>query len=270
MKMTLLQMTQDILSAMDSDEVNSISDTVESMQVANIVRRTYYDILSRTGLPDQHDLFELNPSNDNTKPTLMYRPASCIGIDWVKYQTNVSSDADLRYSVIEYLHPKDFFDRQNNLNVSASNVISFSHTINSDTMLFVCLNDKMPEYYTSFDDNTMVFDSYDSSQDTTLMKNKTMCYGVLFSEFEMEDSYIPDLDPREFSLLYNKAEAKCFAVLKQMTNASSEREERRQWISVQKRKQEVPERTDPLHGLPNYGRRGRGLWTTTRLGRNSW
>lgn len=270
MRMNLLQITQDILSAMDSDEVNSISDTVESMQVANIVRRTYFDILSRTGLPDQHDLFELDPSNDSSKPTLMYRPSTCIGLDWVKYQINTTGEPDLRYAFVNYLHPKDFFDQQNNLNTSQSNVISFSHTINSDTMTFVCKNDKMPEYYTSFDDNTIVFDSYDASQDSTLVKNKTMCYGILFSSFEMVDSYVPDLDPREFSLLYNKAEAKCFAVLKQMTNVSSEREERKQWISIQKRKQEVPERTDPLAYLPDYGRRGRGLYGRTRLGRNSW
>ena len=270
MKSTLLEITQDILSAMDSDEINSISDTVEALQVANIVRRVYYDILSRTGLPDQHDLFELDPSNDNTKPTIMYRPAACVGLDWVKYQTNLTGDTDLKYAEVEYLHPKDFFDHQNSLNVSETNVISFDHTINSDTMTFVCLNDKMPEYYTSFDDYTLVFDSYDSSVDTTLMKNKTMCYGILFSDFEMVDSYIPDLDPREFSLLYNKAESKCFAVLKQMPNSIADREERKQWISVQKRKQEVPERTDPLHCLPNYGRRGRGMYSTTRLGRNSW
>jgi len=33
MKYTLLKMVQLILSAMDSDEVNGISDTVESLQV---------------------------------------------------------------------------------------------------------------------------------------------------------------------------------------------------------------------------------------------
>ena len=270
MKMSLLQMTQSILSAMDSDEVNSIADTVESMQVAYIIRTVCYDILSRTGLPDQHDLFELDPSNDSSKPTLMYLPSNVIDLEWLKYKTNITGDADLRYAQVQYLHPKDFFDRQNNLNVSQTNVISFSHTINGDTFDFVCTNNKMPEVYTSFDDRTIVFDSYDATQDTTLMKNKTMCFGVLFSQFEMTDNYIPDLDPREFSLLYNKAEARCFALLKQMTNAVAEREERRQWISVQNRKQQIPERTNPLDCLPNYGRRGRGLWYVSRLGRNSW
>ena len=41
MKFTLLEMVQEILSDMDSDEVDSIEDTVEAEQVATIVRSTY-------------------------------------------------------------------------------------------------------------------------------------------------------------------------------------------------------------------------------------
>ena len=40
-KMSLLEMTQDILSDMDSDEVNSINDSVESLQVLGIIKNTY-------------------------------------------------------------------------------------------------------------------------------------------------------------------------------------------------------------------------------------
>ena len=40
-KMTVLEMVQDILNDMDSDEVNSINDTIEAQQVANTVRTVY-------------------------------------------------------------------------------------------------------------------------------------------------------------------------------------------------------------------------------------
>ena len=46
MKYTLLEIVQEILSDMDSDEVNSIDDTVESQQVASIVRSAYMAIMS--------------------------------------------------------------------------------------------------------------------------------------------------------------------------------------------------------------------------------
>lgn len=41
MRKTLLEMVQDILSEMDSDEVNSINDTVEAEQVATIIKNCY-------------------------------------------------------------------------------------------------------------------------------------------------------------------------------------------------------------------------------------
>ena len=45
-KMTLLEITQDIMSDMDSDNVNSINDSVEALQVAQVVKTTYYNIIS--------------------------------------------------------------------------------------------------------------------------------------------------------------------------------------------------------------------------------
>jgi hypothetical protein len=45
-KMTLLEMTQSILSAMDSDPVDSIDETVESIQVADIVKESFTNLLS--------------------------------------------------------------------------------------------------------------------------------------------------------------------------------------------------------------------------------
>ncbi len=42
MRRTLLDMVQEILSDMDSDEVESIDDTVEAEQVVSILKSTYY------------------------------------------------------------------------------------------------------------------------------------------------------------------------------------------------------------------------------------
>lgn len=82
---TLLEMTQNILSALDSDEVNSIGDTTESLQVAKIIQNKYYDIINRGELPGQRMLLQLDPSNDASKPTLMYIPEGVSKLDWVKY-----------------------------------------------------------------------------------------------------------------------------------------------------------------------------------------
>ena len=58
MKYTLLEMTQDILSNMSSDEVNSISDTTESLQVATIIKQKYFDLISRVNRPEHDQLIQ--------------------------------------------------------------------------------------------------------------------------------------------------------------------------------------------------------------------
>jgi hypothetical protein len=68
-KKTLLELVQDILSDMDGDEVNSIDDTIESAQVAQIIRATYEAMMSSRNWPHQRRLLTLVPSGDNTLPT---------------------------------------------------------------------------------------------------------------------------------------------------------------------------------------------------------
>ena len=45
-KLTLLDMTQRVLSSMDADSVNSYAETIESEQVAFIIRDAYYDLIN--------------------------------------------------------------------------------------------------------------------------------------------------------------------------------------------------------------------------------
>lgn len=84
-RFTVLDMTQEILSSMTSDEVNSISDTTESLQVANILKRKYYDIISRGDLPEHNQVFQLTPSIDAASPVLMYVPDGIGHVEWIKY-----------------------------------------------------------------------------------------------------------------------------------------------------------------------------------------
>lgn len=90
---TLLNIVQNILSAMSSDEVNSIGDTVESMQVAQIVQNKYYDIVARGDLTLDNQLFQLNPSDTPNIPVLMTLPVGVSRIDWLKYYDTNPADS---------------------------------------------------------------------------------------------------------------------------------------------------------------------------------
>jgi hypothetical protein len=253
-KRTLLEMTQDILSALDSDEVNSINDTVEATQVATIIRRSYDDIVSHLNLPEHYELFQLTASGTPDKPTLMTRPETIDNILWIQYNKIRDDEDDPRIDPVFFLEPEEFLRRNYSLNPSEDNIGSFTHVIGSNTFTFNFYSDRAPETYTTWDDHTLIFDGYDSEVDTTLQGSKTVCYGQKQSTFTFTDSFTPDLDAQHFSLLFNTALATAFAELKQTENNNAERKARRALISTQKTKKAILKQPY-IASLPNYGRK---------------
>ena len=59
MRTTLLKIVQSILNDMDSEAVNSISDTVEAQQIGSIVEDTYYNMISAREIPEHNKLMTL-------------------------------------------------------------------------------------------------------------------------------------------------------------------------------------------------------------------
>ena len=257
MKYTLLELTQLILSAMDSDEVNSISDTIESNQVALLLKGLYYDIATDLGLPEHEGLIELTASGDSAKPVLMTVPATVTRVTSIAYDTRGTNTDTIdlpQWKPLEYLPLNEFITRTQALRSSETNISSMQVTSGTDTFEFIHRNDIAPTYYTSFDDDQLIFDSYDNTLDTTLQKSKTLCYGARYSDFSMTDTFVPDLDATQFSYYVNKAKVRAFAELKQQSHQEAMGEARRQKIIVQKRQRKTPDLT-PFQKRPNYGRR---------------
>lgn len=281
MKLTLLQMTQNILSALDSDEVNSIGDTSESLQIATIIQTTYFNLTSRAGLPDQIQLFQLTPSDDATKPVLMFKPANVDKVDWLKYLDTNPNDSgqvdqfgafshDLNtdivqgsivppvaspvYKYVTLLPVQQFLDMVNNFNLNDSNVQSFAFTEGSNTFNFYYRNDHQPMYATVVENFYFIFDSYDSTQDSTLQASKTMCSGQTIPVFVMQDNFIPDLDDYQFPLLLSEAKSLAYFELKQQVHQKAEQENKRQWSQVQKNKS-IDNKPSHFDQLPDFGRR---------------
>lgn len=262
MKQTLLEMTQDILSALDSDEVNSIGDTVEATQVARVIRDCYNEIISRIDADEFRTFFELTASGDSTRPTLMSLPPNVDSLEWLRYNKATIDNPSPNFTDLQYISVPDFLDRTYNFNTRDSNVGSYQIFIGADTFDINYQNDVFPKYYTMFDDATLIFDTYDASVETTLTKNRTMAYGIILPTFVLSDSYVPDLDANLFSLLRQEAKAQAFAEIKQSDNATARGKARRQWVHAQIDKD--TEKSDPYRefkNVPNYGRRATGRYS---------
>lgn len=255
MKLTLLEIVQDLLGSIEDDEVNSINDVESSTRVAKIVRECYNEIVGAANLPEHWQFYELDTESDVTTPTLMNLPDNTGSLDSLQY--NCSEDGGVEFRYMKFLPIDKFVELMYNLDTDADNVEHFTKTINGNTIDFLVLNDKMPEYYTTWDDYYIILDSYDSDVDTFLTKAKTMAYGQVLPEFSLTDTYVPDLDPKQFALLINESKRQVFNEFRQSDNPLAAQRARRGWIRLQRDKWTAPSPTLSYDALPDYGRKTR-------------
>lgn len=209
-KMTLLEIVQDVLNDMDSDEVNSISDTVEATQIANICRSTYYDVITTVDLPEHMELMTVSGLSNSSRPNYM-DANSVTEIKELRY--NVSENAgELEYKLIDYVSPDEFIQRIVTRDTSSSEVIVVTDPTNGISLPII--NNKMPDYYTSFDDRYLCFDSYDSAVDVTLQTSKTMVLGVKIPSFILTDGAVPDMDDTIFPYYLAEVKSRALSLLK--------------------------------------------------------
>lgn len=256
MKYTLLQMTQRILESMESDEVSTVAETPESLSVANIIKECYFDIVGQHSMAEQEGLYKLDASTDNTKPVLMTIPSAVSRVVWLKYDTSDSGGGIPKADDMRYVGQDEFFYMQTGLDTSLSNIDSMTVEINGKDFTFKYYNDRMPSYYTIFDDYFVIFDSFDSNIESTLTESRSTIWAELVPSFSMTDTFVPDLDPRQFQLLLNEAKAQAFVELKQTQNPTAERKARKNMILTQRNKND----NDPYsrgQAHVGFGRNGR-------------
>lgn len=215
-RMTVLEMVQSILSSMVSDNVNSIEDAALSTQEAQDVllhlRDTYFEICARDDWSFLKTVGRLDAYGDLDFPNYLVSPVSVSQINNVRYEVTRATDTKRTFKDIDYLEPQSFLDYLYKRNTSDSNVIVVVDA--SGVPLFV-RNDKAPEYYTSFDDKNLVFDSYDSAVDSALQNSKSVVLFVKSATWVNEDNFIPELPIQMFPLLLAEAKQACFNYIKQ-------------------------------------------------------
>ena len=243
MKRTLLQIVQNILSDMDSEDVNSISDSIEAEQIASVVRDVYYNMVSTRMIPEHQELVKLVSLSSSTRPTHFQVPDSVKRIDFIRY--NVSTTSDTEFKEIQYIEPLLFLT----LHQDGTNVDTV-YDVNGNTPLLI-RNDQMPTYYTSFDDLHIVMDSYKSDTDQILAENKTQALGHKIPTFTISDNFTPDLDEVLFPYLLAESKSTCFSLFKSGVDQKIEQAARRQKSYMQSDMYRVKKENK----RPYYGRR---------------
>jgi len=248
MKRTLLDMVQNILSAMNGDEVNSIGDSVEALQVAEEVKTAYEILLQEYDLGYRHASVKLEPSNNPDRPTHMKLPDNIVQVFWVRY--NNTADGPAEWRPVQYLDPEAFVQRA--IGIANQDRVKAVTDFNG-TPLYVFAN-QTPRYYTSFDEQWLIFDGYNDNVDTTLQSSKTLCWASVMPQFLMEDDFIPDLRPDLFPRLLSEAKSASFINLKQVSNSKEEQRSRRMITNLQNRRARIKQKQSNSRAPNDYSR----------------
>jgi len=217
MKSTLLQVVQSILSDMDSENVNSISDTTEALQIASVVEDTYFNIIAARDIPEHNKLIPLVSLSNTARPTHFTYPARTKELIRLDYNIGTASSQD--YREIVYVSPLEFIDRMSETDLKVT-------TVDQSVELFVA-NDRDPSYYTSFNDNHIIMDSYDVSVEAHLAANKTRAFCSIYPTFSQTDSFAIDLDQTLMPLLLAEAKSTCMSLFKGGSDPKVEQSARR-------------------------------------------
>lgn len=249
-KMTLIDMVQDIMSDMNSDEVNSISDSIEGMQVAQIIKSTYFNIIDGRDWPHLYQLFTLTASGTAAKPTHMRLPDNVIDVEWLKYNVKAEAADKESFRDIIYKSPKEFMAILD----ARDSLATFVTVVEDDTTVELNIyNDRVPSYYTSFDNEYIIFDAFNNAVESTLQTSKTQGYGKVYPTWTMSDSFIPDLPTQSFSLLLNEAKSTCFLRIKETGDQKSEQHA----VTQRRRQSQDAWRVDEPVKYLSYGRQGK-------------
>lgn len=246
-KLTLLDYVQDILSDISGDDVTSIFDTVESEQVAQIVKSTYLSLMTGKNWPHQKQKIVLEPAFEaGDSPTRVKLPDNVKELVLINYDTSRTSGRKM-YTEMRWKENDDFLRKSNSLNNEESNVKTV--TDQSGVEYFI-RTDVPPTSFTSFDDVHIIFDSYDGTIDSSINLGKLQVIAYVLPSWTHSDSFIPDLPAEAVVLLLEEAKARASFRLKQTVDGKSEQEVRRQrqWLS---------RRDWRVNGgvkYPNYGR----------------
>jgi hypothetical protein len=249
-KLTLLEIVNDIANDIDSDPVNSINGTVESVQIAQIVKTAYFELMANRNWPHLKRTIQLEASGDSARPTHMKLPELVKELVTLNYNKLISTELTRdRYEEIKYLETDLFLKKINTRNVTDANIIKVTDF--GGAPLYVRTN-AQPQWYTSFDDEYVVMDSYDVDIENTLQESNTQIVVYVEPSWSHTDSAIPDIPSEAFPLLVEEAKSTAFMVIKQTANIKAEQKAKRQntWLS---------RKSWRVHGgvrYPDYGRKG--------------
>jgi len=251
-KLSMLTVVQKTMEALNLDEVNSISDSPDAEQIAQIAQDSAYDLLNQSEWPHAIRLMQLESIADSDRPNYLRIPDEVVRIDYIKYDNTDPSEAvddvDLvKIENIEWLPPQQFLDMVQARNTQTEGI---QMVTDFNGVRMPIRTDTGPSYWTSFDDEYIVFDAVNLDLESTLQGIKSQCHAKWIQNITIDDDFQLDAPAHFFSLWLADVKSTAFIYMKQEASPKDEQRARRA-LAVLRRS---ASRTDFDDGKVKYGR----------------
>ena len=186
-KLTLLELTQDMLAVVDSENVSAVGETEESGMCVNIANRAFESMATAGRWRHFRTYISQLSTTGNTNELTL--PSGCysINLNSMYYENTANTD----FEPVYYKRPDDFQHFTIIRDTSASNISDINKT--------PTYTDRIPQFFTSYDDETLVFDANDSG---SLDGSKVRVIGWVFpTSRKAADADTFDLPARAYPAL---------------------------------------------------------------------
>ena len=226
-KRTILKLVQDLAAGISSDEIDTLDETIEATEIATILSQTLQEVLDRKTWEFMKDKVKQldDRAGGSTQLNTLLIPSDVLHINCLRYR-----DDNDKFFDVTYLQACDFIAK---LQSRTSTQDDIDIIINSDGVELLVKNDIVPQYWTSFDEETITFDAYNLATGTgNLIEDSVIIADVMpVTDFTDPDAVL-NIPERMETLVFNEALVTCNYRIRQTRDPRADRVARRQGISL--------------------------------------
>lgn len=246
-KRTILKLVQDLGEGINTDEIDSLAETEEVVRIVNILKQSVQEILDRKTWEFMKDkVRQLDDRVDATQLNTLLIPDDVVLIKCLRYK-----DDNGKFYDVQYLQACDFIEK---LQARTSTQADIDIITNSDGVELLVKNDIVPQYWTSFDEETITFDAYNLATGSgNLIADSVIIADVMPVTDFTDPTAVLNMPERMETLVFNEALVTCNYRIRQTRDPRADRVARRQGISLR----ENEHKTNKDKKVRRYGRQTR-------------
>ncbi len=225
-KRTILQLVQDLGAGINSDEIDSLDETIEATDIATILKQTLKEVLDRKTwefMKDKVRQLDVRADGSTELNTLLI-PDDVTLIKCLRYK-----DDNGKFYEVQYVQACDFIAKVQSRTVG-DDVLAI---VNSDGVELNTLTNIVPQYWTSFDEVSITFDAYNANTGTgNLIEDSVIIADVMPVTDFTDPEAVLNIPERMETLVFNEALVTCNYRIRQIRDPRADRIARRQGISL--------------------------------------